>query len=74
VVKQFHGWVSARAFKVALGMTPSWDLVRERVGLGDSDDQLRDDLQGWAASMRRLAEVMRTMHEKLDLEDKRKSI
>ena len=73
-LEKFHGWVSRRAFAMALKVTPDWSVVRTRAGLPTSDDVLRSELLALATASREVAERMRKIHVKLDLEDRRRSI
>jgi len=70
----FHGWVSRRAFALALGLTPDWRDVRACAGLSTSDDELRSELSLLASELRSLCGRLRRLHVQLDLEDKRRSI
>ena len=74
LVEPFHGWVSRRAFGIALGLTPDWSDVRERAGLSESDEALRQELTSVVTATRELCGRLRKLHVKLDLEDRRKSI
>ena len=74
LLKPFHGFISRRGFSLANKVTPGWETVMERAELASSDEELREDLRKWAGAMQPLVETMTAMHEKLDLEDKRKSI
>ena len=71
---RFHGFISRRAFRVGLGITPEWSDVRARVDLGESDEALQKELRALASVTRELCGRMRKIHVKLGLEDLRKSI
>jgi hypothetical protein len=73
-VLQYHGWVSRRAFGVALRMTPEWCDVRARAGLSESDEDLREELTALVSASRELCLRLRQMQIELDLEDTRKSV
>lgn len=75
VIDPFHGWVSRKAFKLAMSRAPEWDELRRRSGLPcDSSDALRVELQQWCDVVSALMATMQRAHQKYDLEDSRRSV
>lgn len=68
----YHGWVTQKAFEVAVAATPDWEAVRST--LAPSEGEFRDDVKGFVlASQEALRRVNQALAQN-DLVDVRKCV
>ena len=71
-IEPYNGWLARNTFTLTARATPDWETFGLKIA--PTAETLAEDVHAWSQSVAEVLRRMREMHERLDLEDTRKSL